>query len=334
MKKTDDFLPTNSQSFPPKNLVNFHSSNRSNLSSSNCNSEIIQKESENMYNKIDSPIDISDNTRIVKWNSHPNSPSTPTLIDSSNSVYSLDLDIEEVYIYDLRKKHGYRYDKDLKLYVQINKGFFHKHNPKIVQLDLRPHMDELPLDHIPVHGSLLNCQTLTEYIRDHKNLISYELPTPKFIYPNVVVWMQKLCPRQDNLIHFHNILNSFIRGRGPPCIVVYGPGVESLFQGLLLLKPIIQEGNRCLYSETHLRKRMLESISQARIILTDIQDRTLRFGDTSEFTNFFPIQYRGIVKVQDISQVKSDIWSIELTHPGDISFTASELLGWIIDHMI
>ena len=273
--------------------------------------------------------------------------------DFNNKVIDmecLDLETKVVYIYDIRKKHGFYYDPEKKIYIAIDKIYCQKYNPKIIFKDLRPHLDELPINHIPIcQGLLLNCITKETTIRNQNDLISYELPcciqqskSQNNVKFTVAELMERLCPQYLILQHY---LNLFIRGLGPPCICVKG-STQKLFDILLLLKPIVQIGNPWLYSQTHARKKMVESISQARIILVDIKDKTLRIANNTEFGGLFPIQYRGIVSILDSEQIKKDqnetripqndiplLDILNITTYNDIiNIDAGDLLAWILKY--
>lgn len=241
------------------------------------------------------------------------------------------------YIHDSRKRLGYAYIHGF--YRRINKHFFIKYSIPTVERDLRPIMDRLPPNHLPVAScNMLDLATGQVRPRTPEDYVTYELPTPRFD-PAVDTWMSQLGSTQDLRLHLHQ----FIRGQGPPHLTLIGPGVPRLFEALTLLKPLINWGERRLYTESHARRKMLEEISQCRIILVNIGDRILRVADSREFQETIPIQYHGLIQIQSVSQAhslfrstSSDVTStptVTLTLSGiptDLNFGAAELLAWII----
>jgi hypothetical protein len=236
------------------------------------------------------------------------------------------------YIYDSRKRLGFAYIHGL--YRRINKHFFQKYPIPTVDRDLRPLMDHLPVEHIPVAPcNMLNLATGQVRPRTPEDYVTYELPTPRWD-PSVDTWMSQLGPSQT----LRSYLYQFIQGRGPSHITLMGPGVPQLFETLVLLKPIIDWGDRRLYTESHARRKMLEEVSTCRIILVNIGDRTLRLADTREFHDILPIQYRGLVQIQSINQTHSllgpttteETVIVSGVPSNDRTFGAAELLAWII----
>ena len=235
------------------------------------------------------------------------------------------------YIYDSKKGLGFACINGL--YRHINKHFLQRYPIPTIERDLRPIMDLLPSSHIPVAPcNLLNLSTGQVRPRTPEDYVTYELPTPR-LDPSVEAWMSQLGPTQDLRMY----LFQFLQGQGPPYVILIGPGVSRLFEALALLKPLIGLGDRRLYTEMYARRKMLQEISQCRIVLVNIGDRTLRVADFQEFQGILPIQYHGLVQVQSISQTQSLFQSTPngptLTFsgiPSEITFGVAELLGWII----
>jgi hypothetical protein len=236
------------------------------------------------------------------------------------------------YIYDSRKRLGFVYMHGL--YQRINKHFFQKYPIPTIDRDLRSYMDHLPLEHLPVAPcNMLNLATGQVRPRTSEDYVTYELPTPR-CDPSVDIWMSQLGPTQP----LRSYLYRFIQGHGPLYVTLMGPGVPHLFEALALLKPLINWGDRRLYTESHARRKMLEEVSACRIVLVNIGDRTFRIADRREFQETLPIQYRGLVQIQSLNQTYSLVKSpapeetlIFLGIPPDNrTFGPAELLAWII----
>jgi len=219
------------------------------------------------------------------------------------------------------------------IYEFIDKMNFGR-NYLLVEKDLRKQLDLLPIDNIPVSENLmLNCNTRTSRLRTPEDIITYELPYPSLTYQKVFTWFQSLCPLSFDSLRSH--LKLFLCGKGPSNISVYGDGVDCLFNALLMLSPLVSIGSRRLFTEIYISKRLLEDVSHSRIVLSDLEDRTFRPAKLDYFNEInFPIQYHGILKIRNISQIppshRQNIPIYCLSNNLPIIFSPEELLGWII----
>jgi hypothetical protein len=235
------------------------------------------------------------------------------------------------YLYDSRKRLGYVYMQGR--YHQVNRSFFQKFAPTVLDRDLRPIMDALPVYYLSIApGTMLNVSTGLRRPRTRDDYITYELPSPHFD-ATVQEWMASLGVT-ESLRHY---LREFLQGLGCSHIIVMGSGVDAFFEALALLKPVINWGDRRLYTETHARRKMLQEVSQCRIVLANIGNKTFRLAETKEFQAILPIQYHGVVQIQYISQIQSPFQTtptapiFHLTGiPRERRFGAAEILAWII----
>ena len=212
-----------------------------------------------------------------------------------------DDDVDTVYIYDQRKKNGFRYNHDLRIYEHVNKIYINQHEKSlVVEKDLRREMDLLSPDEIPLtSGVMFNVYTNESRYRTPRDKVRYALPNPfplssnrkdtcdiimKGIFADRTWMIQKIC-------------RDFLFGRGPDYVILEGPTSSYMaFRDILLhLKPLVQECNSRLYTEKYCTRKSFEDVSKARVVLTTIGDRTLRKADANEYLGQFPIQYRGFV---------------------------------------
>lgn len=235
----------------------------------------------------------------------------------------------KMFVYDERKGRGFMYDEERKLYIVVDRHFLQA-NPDVATIskDLRPLMNLLPSGHLPFYPGQMLTSDLSYRPRTPEDHVTYELPPPS---SHLSLLQPQLQPQYEEVRKF---LREALGGRGAPYMVVRGEGVESLFEALLVLFPLVQRGNRRLYSEQYLRRKQVEEVSSARLVVVDLEDRTLRFPDLTPFQGQFPIQYRGLLHIRDPSQVipilGSSPFIVALSLPFP-SMSASELLGWILD---
>lgn len=238
--------------------------------------------------------------------------------------------LNSAYIYDTKKKIGYIFNSEFRLYESIDKHYLINRSVNIIEDDIRPKLDSCPIDEIPiVPGKMLNCATLEIRDRTPDDFVTYALPPPNFerneldIVHNI---MTVLCGGSPIILK--QTLLDFISGKGSPYFVVTGPGWTYLKDNLSQLGPLVEIGNSKLFTEIYVRKKMLEEVSAARIVLVDVGDKTIRQVNWDYITDrSFPIQYRGIVYKPDCPSgyILHDIPNGQ-TH----ILAASALLGWII----
>lgn len=250
--------------------------------------------------------------------------------------------LDKVYIHDQRKKIGYRYNLNLGLYEPVNKShILHREDQfELIQKDLRPYMNRLPPDEIPLRRSgdnqtdeiMFNCTTHEKRPRNEHDYVTYALPLfMHLVDSRVEAFFNQLSPLASSL---KKTLREFCSGAGPEYIIVEGPleAFEILCKTLLTLSPLVLECNSRLYTELYVSKRVVEEVASARIVCTSIGKRTLRQSNLSEFKALgsFPIQFRGIVHRFPTAEVTDEaVYPIALPAI-DIEITADQLLQWLL----
>jgi len=170
--------------------------------------------------------------------------------------------------------------------------------------------------------------------RTPDDYFTYELQVPN-LTKRIINYMKILVPNKSQREILHKFLQlSLITYTPKSCLVIRGTNESkrSLFRLLLTLDPIIKKGRSALYREAHVNKTTLDEVHQARIVLCDIGDSTLRIADPPFEKEYLrPVQYHGIVaqnkQLDDLPKHKI-IHMVEVyTHT---IFTSGEVLGWIL----
>lgn len=258
------------------------------------------------------------------------------MLDSSNNIsYPFN-------IYDHKKHHGFIYSPIDKLYHQTDKYTVKKFVPRDTQIinekeiDLRPLMDVVN-DKIPIGENQILVPSTKEYReRNSQDYFTYSLEYP--VYNNrVEIYLTKLISSDTERSFLKNYLLSSLISYSPSLyIIIHGErkSAELLFRLLSLLDPIIKYGRFSLYCEEIVNKIVLDEIHQAKIVLCDIMNRTLRIAHLSDNKNYNrPIQYHGIVYQKDLSCfAKDNIGQIVKLNSqvDEKGFSPGELLGWIL----
>lgn len=243
-----------------------------------------------------------------------------------------------VYIYDDKKLHGYVYSEKDNIFhfcdkFSINKLLDRKINSDdYIKIDLRSELD-ISTDRIPISLDKIFIPSLNIYTpRSCRDLFTYYMPFP--IYnEKLQLYMENLIPDKYHLYRFHNFLyTSFINYTPKEYISITGSNsaVNKLYLLLYKLSPLITYGRSSLYCESNVSKSTLLEINKARIVLTDIGERTLRVADPPHNKKYkLPIQHHGIVYQIPIN-TKKDYINIIDNETQDISnFTSENLLYWI-----
>lgn len=277
---------------------------------------------------------------------------------SHDSNYDRQNRKDKVYLYDIRKKNGYRYNEHLLIYEPVNKShILHvEHKYDLIDKDIRPYIDLLPPDEIPISsGQMFNGITKEVRLRDAKDYVTYVLPN--FLsgvntedVRRVEETFQGLCP--DSWSSLRETIRDFLCGRGSDYVLFEGPkeSFEQIKETLLMLYPLVDECSSRLYTEVYHNRKPFEDIASARLVLTSIGERTLRKGNYNEFINLFPIQFRGMVHrdhptsqrvdaIQMLSKMGASFPSSSMTAPVRIyklvaftdkkPFRTESLLSWI-----
>lgn len=253
------------------------------------------------------------------------------------------------YIYETKKCHGYVYSPIDSLYHTCNKHNIKRYLskdsevPEIISIDLRCLMD-IASDKIPINPDLILIPSTMKYRKRTSNdLFTYSLEQPTS-NPEFNIYMDNLIPQEYDRTLFRHFLKLSLTSPinkeqiTPRChIIVRGDksDVDALFSILLKLDPIIKQGRASLYCESNVNKITLDEIHQSRIVLCDIGHRTLRIANPPYNKTYErPIQYHGLVyQNQPINPSSKEIYDRTIniaTINNDVTFTSSDVLGWIL----
>ncbi|CAH6419427.1 Hypothetical protein HVR_LOCUS621 [uncultured virus] len=283
-------------------------------------------------------------------------------------------------IYDQRKLHGYIYypgdtlyhftdRQNLRKYIPKNhiatdiissecsKSSGENNLPPFITKDLRSIMD-FSQDTLPIKDNKILTPSICA-IRDRNETdhFTYQLDVSadrvfaRSFSDRISIYMKLLIPNEAH----RNLLRSFLKSSlityvPESFIVIKGEteAYEQLANLLLLLDPLIKKGRKTLYCELNVNKIALDEVHQARIVICDVGERTIRVAQPpirskvkglnphSGVETFYqrPIQYHGIVFQQNIGQSSPrgiQERTIELiTTLTDKTFTSEDVLAWIL----
>ena len=258
------------------------------------------------------------------------------------------------HVYDTRKSHGFIYSPIDNLYHLCDGYRVHDHIVKdnglniftgnnmdeltdislgtniIIIKDLRPLMD-ISNNMLPISLNKIIIPSTKEY-RDRviTDCFTYCLEPPSFndktdshiaeLIPN---------PRHRTLVR-NFIKQALIQYTPNTCIILTGArsGCEALYSLLEKLNPCIKRCRKSLYCESEIKSKItLNEIYESRIVLCDIETRTLRIAKPNCSTNY-TLQYHGIV-FTDQTNSRSTI-QISEAPSTTTELTPSDILGWII----
>lgn len=234
------------------------------------------------------------------------------------------------YIYNSKKCHGYFFNDKDKLYHKCDKIIIKNYvtklatAPQIIYQDIRCLLD-VANDKIPIGDDLIYIPSTKEYRkRDSNDYFTYSFE-PLSGGQGVNDYLRTIIPNSEELYKLQLFLFLSMTSYNNGLVIIVNGDVDTLFNLLSQLDPLIKLGHPSLYCESYASKTNLESVSQARVVLCNINDRTLRLAEPIKSYNF-PIQYHGIVyqtnKIKPIiNVVKTDINRL---------FKKEQILDWIL----
>jgi hypothetical protein len=242
------------------------------------------------------------------------------------------------YVYDQRKLHGYFYHHQDKLYygthISLVHCLFDQERITIISnpLDISSKLD-IAQNVLPISGGLLlTVSTLATRARTVDDYFSYQLP---FVldYPSNNIWVRYIeatIPDAGQRERFRSHLYDSLVGnnRQGSYIVLEGETAQPLFCALSVLDPIVKVAKPALYCETEANKTSLHEVRQARIVLCELANRTIRVARPVTRYNG-NIQYRAILHQKDALIRAPNAIAIK-TVVENIDVTCNELLQWII----
>jgi hypothetical protein len=242
------------------------------------------------------------------------------------------------YIYDIKKSHGYIYDSSDSLYHHVDRYTVRKYlygneDTIVVQKDIRSILD-IANDKLPIgNDKILTPSSLTFRERTPDDYFTYSLEYP--IYnERVRLFIRKLVPNfeQYNALHMYLGL-SLISYTPRSYIIVRGSDIatKQLFHLLSRLTPLIKIARSSVYCEAYLSKIALDEIYRARIVLCDVENRTLRIANPPYGKTYKrPIQYQGIVSQKEPVKSCTDI-IVDISIVDHVeTFSSGEILAWIL----
>lgn len=241
------------------------------------------------------------------------------------------------YIYNQRKYLGYVYDPRDHLFHHCDRHLLHKFSttPIIINKDISKILDisndKLPLE----NGKIIIPSSKTIRDRDHDDYFTYYLRSPSENL-NVKEYIKELLPHPLHYRMLHSfIMSSLIKYTPHKYLIVDGSdiGVKQLFNLLSKLDPIIKYCRPSLYHEAYVNKIAFDDIYQSRIVLCDINDKTLRFASLPPEKQYNkPIQYHGIIHKTNTTGINRDNIINVMSVKEEINFTSADVLGWILYH--
>lgn len=261
---------------------------------------------------------------------------------SSSVVYTFN-------IHNRRKTHGYVYSPIDRLYHLCDRHNIKKNTGQVLDVskwfdeDLRGIID-LAEDKIPIAaGNILTPSTGEIRPRDEHDYFTYEMEYPARDSVNSVHllsrYLSELIPKKRHYELLRYFLHMSLIHYAKDCYIVVKGSPEAntdLINILLMLDPIIKRGRHTLFCETNINRITLDEVHQARIVLCDIGDRTIRTAQPFPEKSYErPIQYHGIVFQRhvptSVPELKSRTINIT-TVPSNHIFTSGDVLAWILSY--
>ena len=233
-------------------------------------------------------------------------------------------------VHDMEKIHGYIYSPKDRLYHfsdLFHVKLYQSPDCEFIPNDLRSIID-LASDTIPIASDKILIPSSKKLrLRTPNDYFTYQLDHP-FCNPELVQFITLLIPDEKQRNSLKQFLFRSLTTYTPESfIIVNGDNHNELKNLLLKLDPIVKRGRKSLYCETSVNKTTLDEVNQARIVICNIENRTLRIANPRIKHRYLrPIQYHGVV-FQDLPLEKAIKVSDIVTHR---KFTSGEVLGWIL----
>lgn len=242
------------------------------------------------------------------------------------------------YVFDEKKGHGHVWNPKDRLYHLTDK----QHLKKIVkdltivtiQKDLRSCIN-LYEDKLPIGDDILQVSTGQMRKREKEDYFSFVLM--KSENPDRFEGFMKrmIHDTQEYLLLKEFLYNSLTSTESGKFLLLKGneDSMKTLFECLSKLDPLVKTGRSSLYCEAYINKLSLQEIQSARIILVNIEDRTLRVGVLPSDKRYErSLQHHALVYQKNAIQDTGDYrkQTIKLSKVSQESFSEGEILGWIL----
>jgi hypothetical protein len=188
-------------------------------------------------------------------------------------------------------------------------------------------------DKIPVSDNFIFIPSSKSLrLRTSNDYFTYSLQIP-YINNDFTLFMNTLIPSSHHQSilrnHITQSLISNIHLRKYITINGSESSVNSLFDILSILSPLIKRSKPSLYCESYVNKSTLDDVNKSRIVLCNINYRTIRIAQLKPNKNYkLSLQYSGIIYQGNYNQSIHN--SITLQPIENVVYpTPGEVLGWI-----